>query len=689
MPTTLYSDLNTYHPLSMCKVPTGENFIANGLDAPLRYDGVSATAETAGMEVPGSAPTLADGGAGALTGTYYGYVRFIDDEGIPSNLSPISSGLTITSKDIDWSGIPVSSDPRTVSRQLFRNTTGQTSTFYLVTTITDNVTTTYSADNTADADLAENESLRILAPDGSVFANRFTPPPAKAVVAYHGRNTFWAVDPVYDKGHILVTNGSSAITGYGTQFTEAMVGRVLHVVGEDTTYTIATYNSPTSLSLVGSYSGTTDRFAYYAIKADKSERGRIYFSYPEEPESVPELSNSVVPQSGEDEDEPVGLMSFNSMLYVLMERSIYRWTFQINPDVDGALYLNANRGCINNRCWCRVDGMAFLMDRQGIYVFTGGAPDPISADIQDYFRPGGINWTHHKWFSAAAYPGKETVKFFVCLDGSLRPRHALCYNYRRGGWWIEEYPWMVGSSGQSRVNEQIRLLIGGEHENIWLTEETKTYDGPVTSKVLRATVDSATPLSVTASTLDFDADEIETACVEIVAGRGKHQRRRILVGDPDTGRLDIDRPWLVTPDSTSVLQVGGIRWVWQSSTFELIPEVDRREYQVSFSTTKNDCSFDIRTYLNNETVPVNQTITMACGGYPSPGVSTEQDSPDVNVITNRRQGYGYAVGYEWWRLSANMDQRGPTDRYLSMELAGVTSGEALSLYAVTIVGVAR
>lgn len=689
MPTTLWTGLNTHHPLSICKVPTGENYIANGFDRPLRYDGISSAAEYSGLVAPATAPVIADGGAGALTGTYYGYVRFIDDEGIPSNLSPVSGSLAITSKDIDWSGIPVSTDTRTVARQLFRNTAGQTSVYYLVTTITDNVTTTYSGDNVSDATLATYESLRLLAPDGSIFANRFTPPPAKAVVAFHGRNTFWAVDPVYDKGHIAVTNGTNVVTGYGTNFTSSMVGRKLYVVGEDDVYTITQVNSATAIVILENYAGTTDRFAYYAIKAEKTERGRIYFSYPEEPESVPELSNSVVPQAGEDEDEPVGLMSFNSMLYVLMERSIYRWTFQINPDVDGALYLNGTRGCVNNRCWCRVDGMAFIMDRQGVYVFTGGSPDPISADIQDYFRPGGINWSHSKWFSAAAYPGKETVKFFVCLDGSVRPRHALCYNYRRGGWWVEEYPWMIGASGQARVNDQIRMLVGGEHENIWLTEEDATLDGPTLGGVLRASVESATPMSVTSSTLAFDADDVETAAVAIVSGRGKHQRRRILSADVTTGRLEIDRPWLVTPDTTSVLQIAGINWIWQSSTFELIPDVDTREYQVSFSTTEIDCSFDIRTYLNNETDPVLQSVSLAAGGYPSPGVSTEKDSPDVNVITNKRQGYGYAVGYEWWRLSANMDQRGPTDRYLSMEIAGITNSEKLSIYSISIVGVAR
>lgn len=688
MSDTLWTGLNPYFPLSACKVPSGEQFFASGVDVPLRYDGVGDTAEYAGMYPPLTAPTLAAGGAGSQTGTYYGYVRFIDDEGIPSNLSPISVAATITSKYLSWSNIPVDTrpNPRTVARQLFRNTTGQTDVFYLVATINDNVTTTYPTDNIADSSLANNTALRILAPDGSINANRFGVPPAKAVVQAHGNHTFWAVDPVYDEGHLVLTHGDATVTGVGTHFTEAMIGRALYIPGEPTVYFIDDVTSATELELTVVYDGTSDLFSPYAIKAVKEERNRIYYSYPGEPESVPELSNDLVQQSGQEEDEPTGLMSLASMLFILMERTCYRWTFQIRPDEDGAIYPNHTRGCLNQRTWCQVDGMAYLLDRQGIYGFNGGAPDPVSRDIQDLFRPGGINWRQAKWFSAAGYPADATVKFFVCLDGSYRPRHALCFNYRTNSWWVEAYPWYVTSSGQTRIDDQIKLILGSEQEQIFLAECDEASDGPTALVTGRATVDSSTPLSVTASGLVFTATDLKLAPISIVAGRGAGQTRRIMSADAATGKITIDRPWLILPDETSVVQLAGIEWQYRTGRI-LLQNDSERETGIVFRPTVRDGSITLRNYLNQLDEPEINEVSLPEGGAHSPGTSCEAKTPDVRINVKSQRDLGKSNGHEWWCwANPNQQPRYPVDRFASVELSGVTNQEPVTIHSVSVLG---
>lgn len=104
-----------------------------------------------GVDIPSSAPTLADGGAGSLTGVYLGKVTYINDDGAESNPSAASGSLNITSKQITWT---IPTGPAGIAkRRLYRTKAGGAA-YYYVTEITDNTTTTYT-DTTADSALGD------------------------------------------------------------------------------------------------------------------------------------------------------------------------------------------------------------------------------------------------------------------------------------------------------------------------------------------------------------------------------------------------------------------------------------------------------------------------------------------------------------------------------------------------------
>lgn len=69
----------------------------------------------------------------------------------------------------------------------------------------------------------------------------------------------------YTTGTITATNGSAAITGSGTTFTAAMVGRYLKVNNDGYWYEIASYTSATSITLKRKFQGTTVAGASYTI----------------------------------------------------------------------------------------------------------------------------------------------------------------------------------------------------------------------------------------------------------------------------------------------------------------------------------------------------------------------------------------------------------------------------------------
>ena len=65
----------------------------------------------------------------------------------------------------------------------------------------------------------------------------------------------------YATGTVDVTNGSATITGNGTTWTAAMVGRKIRIADENAYYRIKTFSSATSIILENIYQGTTKTLA--------------------------------------------------------------------------------------------------------------------------------------------------------------------------------------------------------------------------------------------------------------------------------------------------------------------------------------------------------------------------------------------------------------------------------------------
>ena len=109
------------------------------------------------ITAPG-APTVAlagDGAGNVDDGAHTYLVTYYSLEGETEG-GTASSAVTVTDNGsngkVDVTGIPVSSDSNVVGRKIYRSKAGTTSPLYLLTTITDNTTTTYE-DNTADSGL--------------------------------------------------------------------------------------------------------------------------------------------------------------------------------------------------------------------------------------------------------------------------------------------------------------------------------------------------------------------------------------------------------------------------------------------------------------------------------------------------------------------------------------------------------
>ncbi len=76
---------------TMIVEPGGDVLWCNGIDPMLRFTPPLALTENAGVAAPRGGPlSVVGSGTGNITGTFNAYIRYIDREGNPSSLSPIS-----------------------------------------------------------------------------------------------------------------------------------------------------------------------------------------------------------------------------------------------------------------------------------------------------------------------------------------------------------------------------------------------------------------------------------------------------------------------------------------------------------------------------------------------------------------------------------------------------------------------
>ena len=126
-------------------------FVAGGGD--LFKINAAGTVTQWGIDAPLTNPTAAVGAAGVLSGDYQYKITFTNTAtGTRSNSNPVAASVTLSSDKADLSSIPVSSDSQVDAREIWRTVSGGTS-FFLVATILDNVTTVFT-DNAPDAALS-------------------------------------------------------------------------------------------------------------------------------------------------------------------------------------------------------------------------------------------------------------------------------------------------------------------------------------------------------------------------------------------------------------------------------------------------------------------------------------------------------------------------------------------------------
>lgn len=673
---------------AMCfaRSPDGNVYMATGLTPIYKWDGVSYTASTVGVSPPTSAPSVTGSGTGSITGTYSAYLRFLDADGNPSNLSPVSDSLTVDSvSTFTYTGVEAPTEMKAVRKQLLRNTTGQALVYYVDVDSTDLSATSFTSTLT-DTQLALNTPVALFDDQGNSLANRFgVPPDDKPVICSYLDRMFAAGEVQYGDGNVQVTTASTTVTGIGTQWTSSFAGRFLYVVGTGRSYEISSVDAAAqTLTLTEAYAGGTDPFAVYVIRPSPAARRTLQFSEAGLYEAWPAANGLTVEENG---DSITGLMVADSFLWVLQRRHVYRLTYHLGPLVDGGLFLSARRGCVNNRCWVYVDGASYLLDEQGVYSLSGGGEsENVSQAIQDLFYLNStdaayrVNWAASEWFHALHCRDERTIRWYVALGGHRLPMHALCYNYDAQAWWVEKYAFPVG---HSTVTDSAlpRPVVCGPARRVF-AQGVGSLDGPDPEQgTTRATASSAGVLSLVApATASFASTRLAGSPVSIVSGRGKAQTN--VVASVSGTTVYLARPWLVKPDSTSKFQLGGVTWSWKTGLMRwanVEGDVQRR-VTLSFPPAPEEAYLDLRVFRDYKATPEVYGSDQPSTPTKADAVQVTAGSADAVFSLQNQYGFGHV-------LLGN--KRGPRSLkwdLFAVELRGVTSEGAVVVHELAVEG---
>lgn len=157
-------------------------FFGNGNSTPYKYGGSDGNFTRHGIPAPVSAVTLSTASTGTvLTGDYRYGVTYVNSNLVEGDISPISATFPAAGVNILVTSIPVAPASFGVnSRRLYRTVTSG-STFMLVTTISDNTTSTYE-DGVADGGLGADAPT-----------DQGEPPNYSTIIYHQGR--LFVIDP--------------------------------------------------------------------------------------------------------------------------------------------------------------------------------------------------------------------------------------------------------------------------------------------------------------------------------------------------------------------------------------------------------------------------------------------------------------------------------------------------------------
>lgn len=625
-------------------------------------------------------------GTTTYSGRYQCFMRYVDKDGVYSDPTATSSDQVLNEAPyIYYQNVEVPTDPRVRRRQIFRNINGSSDVFYLDID-TDDITSDTLISRNTDAQLKLSFGQPVWDDNNyNLFTLYAEPPTDKPYIAEFNNRIFGAGFRIYSEGNVIVVNGSTTVTGVGTNFTRYFAGRRFSC-GNQTYLINRVDESAQTFVIERAYEGSDNHYADYIIQPYYGNTKLLQWSESGLHESWGIFNALELPDDG---DEVTGLVAFANSLWILEQSHIYQFNFTLDPNRDGDYKPVSNRGCVNQRCAVQIQSVCLMLDRTGIHVFRGmlprneyqvnSTPDHLSVPIGDVFRFEGsglrINWDADKCFWHAAH-NKElmTVRWHVTMQGYYLPQHAICYNYLMDVWWIEEYPFPITSSAES-LSLPGKPILGGPGGKIYQPD--------------RGPLDVIDPTDTRLSVLDCIAgvivqvdgtvsDSAVGLRLSVVSGLGRGQESTIIAVDDD--EVELDMPMAVWPDETSIVQIGAVRYSVTTGEYNYakIEQINPQSVSLIF----RNATLPLETYISILKDSLNYQSSAVVGKWGC--VTSVPDDPNVFKADMTDESGCATVNMDGFR------ERDIPNRYcMQVTIEGFSGQEKPSINNIYIVGASQ
>jgi hypothetical protein len=426
----------------------------------------------------------------ALSGKYWCALRYVDDTPASAN-GPIASSITelaeielaSPAESLTWTWSNTGAEARASRLELWRTSADQALVLYRVASLPrdggGNFPTSYT-DTFSDAELIDPErpaaatgasstDVVTAAAHGMLDGDSFRFVSLSGGSGLTVQTTYYVRDVTANTFKVAASAGGSAIN-FTTDITAATIttgrfGALPIVLPNGQPNARRFQPPPTNKSSIVMFQ---DR-AWYGVDTSGTEPNSLYFSEVDEPESVPETNELVIQENVKGTDKISALMPFGAAMVVFQQRHAYRLSYAAQPVVDASIILLAQRGCLNQRCWDTHDGVAYVVDSVGMYVFDGNSAVPLSDSVDTFWTDNIIHFASSKWFFVRVDPLTRIVRFFHSVSAGM-PDRALCYHPMTKAWWVEIYAQTFAASECVISSNRQKIIVGGQTGSIYLMD---------------------------------------------------------------------------------------------------------------------------------------------------------------------------------------------------------------------------
>lgn len=415
-------------------------YIANGYDRMLVHEGSYASSlRYAGKTAPAAAPivSVSSTSGTVANGVHYVRYRYYDPEtGYVSNASPQATISAPGNKALDVPTTAQDEDSYHGDKIMIEMTAAGGTTFYEADEV-DNA----SATNEVDID-----DTTLAAATLEYDATGHDMPPRGRCIAHAKGRMFIGGPAAHKIGNATTTSGSTAVTFSSADVRSGLVDYKFHMddrpqtVREIASITSAANNGKVALAAayLGSYASGT-----YVAQPTPAAKNTVYFSKALYPEAFNVTTDwiRVLENKG---DVLAALLAWRNAVLVFGSWSMELFTWEADPGDtdDGRLYpVPGNRGALTQRVVVEYAGVAYSMDKQGIFAYDGETLQDLSGAIRNVLK--GINYSLAERFHAHWDCITKQYVVFVCHGKDVYPQTSLAYRPADGSWDISFYDHQV------------------------------------------------------------------------------------------------------------------------------------------------------------------------------------------------------------------------------------------------------